>query len=351
MKLQKYSQKQNGSNVSAVAITMLVWLWCTASAANNNNVGVLAFQNALMRRLKTDYPGFVPQGVIDIGANKGDWSRPMRNLFPDTKLLLLEASPRHDAKLKEVVSELGNAEYKIAVLSDEDNEKVSFFQGGNTGNSMFLENSKHYTNDKAVERTTSRLDTIVANSLLKQDKDIVIDIIKADVQGVELVVLQGATKTLAEATFVQFEASTIEYNVWGSCLYQVDAFSRSHGFFIYNMGDLTYNPALKTKGVGQYDVLYIKPTSPRLPDFLKEQKPKFCGEGRDPLDLPGVLPSQQVQKSLLRSLESTTADGSTTVTKSCDIQTTWVSGFMAGVVLCAVMYWSTRHKRNGSKVN
>jgi FkbM family methyltransferase len=172
-------------------------------------------------------------------------------IFPDVKLLLLEASPQHNETLAKVVEALWkNADYRIGVLSATAGDKVNFFQGGNTGNSMFRENTKHYEKDKSVERITHTLDSMVESSHLKNER---IDVIKVDVQGAELVAFQGARKALSQATFVYFEGSTIEYNEGGSCLYEVDEFLRSQGYFLYDLGAFGYNNVFKTQGLGQFD--------------------------------------------------------------------------------------------------
>jgi hypothetical protein len=91
---------------------------------------------------------------------------------------------------------------------------------------------------------------MVENSHLKNER---IDVIKVDVQGAELEVFKGARKALSQATFVYFEASVVEYNEGGACLYEVDAFLRSQGFFLYDYAAMDYNEAFRTKGMGQLD--------------------------------------------------------------------------------------------------
>ena len=92
---------------------------------------------SLINRIKQKNPDWTPNAIVDVGANKGDWSRGIRAIFPTAKLLLLEATPMHDTTLKAVVKDLGNAEYKIGVVSSRAGEIVAFYQGRNTGNSMF----------------------------------------------------------------------------------------------------------------------------------------------------------------------------------------------------------------------
>jgi FkbM family methyltransferase len=233
----------------------------------------------LLKRLKLSYPDFEPEVVLDIGANRGMYAETLRKVYPTTKILMFEASSEHDATLQDFVTKDGNSEQYIGVLSGVDGDKVNFFNnGGSTGNSMFRENTVHFANLAAVEKITSKIDTIVASSPLANGY--IVDFIKADVQGAELLVFQGATKALEQATFVQFEGSTIEYNEGGACFYEIDELLRSYGFYLYEVGDFLFNPVFKTKGMGQFDALYVKPSSSKAPVDMKENKPKFCGVGR-----------------------------------------------------------------------
>jgi Methyltransferase FkbM domain len=179
------------------------------------------------------------------------------------------------------------------------------------------ENTRFYEGVQPTERITETLDNLVASSFLAGKW---IDIVKADVQGAELLVFAGATKALQQATFVQLEGSTVEYNEGSSCFFEVDVLLRSHGFFLYNIADLQYNEALfKTSGLGQFDMLYAKPTSPRLPNRL--QKTKFCGQGRNMFDEVLKLPSIQDMFPM----------------RSPRRARSWISGFLMGFLCCCVM--------------
>lgn len=97
-------------------------------------------------------------------------------------------------------------------------------------------------------------------------------------QGAELVVLAGATETLKKATFVQLEVSVVQYNKGAACWYEVDAFLRKHGFYFYDSADYSRNEgAFHTKALGQFDVLYIKPTSAYMPTWLVDNNLELCG--------------------------------------------------------------------------
>lgn len=237
--------------------------------------------DVLLRSLKKYHPDWEPQAIVDIGANRGKWSTAAREHYPNAKILMLEATPVHGPTLVGVASQIGNAEHQINILSGKTGDTVDWFEGGDTtGNSMFRENTKFYANAQANKRNTITLDDAVKNSHIKKDNPVIADMIKIDVQGAELLVLEGASQTLAEATFVQVEVSVIEYNKGGACMWEVDEAFRSHGFYLYEMDEFLRNTFLfKTKGIGQYDALYVRPTSNRLPPSFANCT--YCGFGRE----------------------------------------------------------------------
>jgi len=254
-------------------------LYCTAQ-------GLDSF-STLVRNLKTSYPDWSPRAILDIGANAGTWSTNVRKEYPDSKILMLEASDQHITALEATVANIGNAKYRIAVMSANDGDVIPFYFNpkANTGNSMFQEQTSFFSNIKPVEKISIKLDTLVeeeatsggTEAFLRGNQD-VFDVIKVDVQGAELMVLSGGLDTLQKATFVQFEGSTVEYNSGGSCFYDMDEFLRSKGFYLYDHADDLRHPLLfKTQGLGQWDVIYVNPDSQNLPHQLKSKGPNFCG--------------------------------------------------------------------------
>lgn len=269
------------------ASSLLLFAWVVVFAAQSvirPTFAVMGGSNEyqLMDVIKKNHPDFVPRSIVDVGANKGDWTKGVKNVFPSSNFFMLEASPDKDGILQKVVAEtfpnngLNKAGYSIAVMSARANDTVEFFQGGDTGNSMFRENTIHYENQEPVIRTTSTLDLEVKASFMDIDT---VDILKIDVQGAEVMVLRGGSKVLQAATFVQLESGLVEYNAGGCCLFELDEILRDNGFYLYEFGEMWRHPnAFKSPGVGQFDMLYVKPSSPRLPQSL--QAAKFCGAAR-----------------------------------------------------------------------
>jgi len=233
----------------------------------------------ILQTLAEAYPDWKPRGIVDVGANVGDWTKFVQGeIFQglDIPTFMVEASPQHETKLAAIKEEFSpHVDYKISVLSKEDNGTVEFYSRGGTGDSMFVEKTFFYKNVKPQKRDTSRLDTLVRHMAH-------VDYLKLDVQGAELMVLQGATETLDRVTFVQVEISVVDYNDGGVCWYQLDDFLRSHGFYFYDAAGFNRLDWFHTKGIGQFDSLYINPKSSHLPNWLRENKGKFCGADHKP---------------------------------------------------------------------
>eukprot|EP00977_Amphora_coffeiformis_P014235 scaffold3941_cov223-Amphora_coffeaeformis.AAC.3 len=242
----------------------------------------------LIDRLFRKYKDWRPAAMVDVGANAGLWTtRVLNELYDDDDdddkhqemyplVLMIEATEMHRQALQDVTNRFGANKifFRINVLADADDRVVNFYQGKNTGNSIFRENTKHYQNDIPVKRKAVTLDTAVQQSFFGTTHRV--DYLKLDVQGSELLVLQGATQLLQTVTFIQFEVSAVEYNSGGAaCWSDLDHFLQRHGFRLYDFGDKVYNAdAFHTQGVGQLDVLYYRPDSPHRPAGLDDAK--FC---------------------------------------------------------------------------
>mmetsp|Transcript_15449 Transcript_15449/g.32674 ORF Transcript_15449/g.32674 Transcript_15449/m.32674 type:complete len:345 (+) Transcript_15449:75-1109(+) len=250
-------------------VAALLFFLATA-VSGDNEVKVL-------QSLKSAYPGWKPRGVIDVGANRGGWTKSMQALYPGVKTFMVEASKHHEKEMEETKNsfEPNVVDYKIAVLSSTDGEIVDFYSnpGPGTGNSMFLEQTSFFSGTIPEKRNTSKLDSVLEDMQYA-------DYLKLDVQGAELVVLSGATETLSKATFVQLEVSILEYNKGGACWYEIDEFLRDHGFVLYDVDDII-RESFHTKAAVWMDVLYIRPSSDYMPKWLVDDGAKFCGIGRD----------------------------------------------------------------------
>jgi FkbM family methyltransferase len=141
---------------------------------------------------------------LDIGANVGQFYNEIKNIFPNSYYYLIEGS-----ESCEVVLETLNVDYSICLLSDSEKE-VDFYIRKNeprcTGNSIYRENTSFYDDDQIL---IEKKQTKTLSNLLNNQK---FDLIKIDVQGSEIDIINGGLDIIKEAKGILMEVSLMEYN-------------------------------------------------------------------------------------------------------------------------------------------
>lgn len=147
---------------------------------------------------------FEPKSILDIGANVGQFYNEIKNIFPNSYYYLIEGS-----ESCEVVLETFDVDYSICLLSDTEKE-VDFYIRKNeprcTGNSIYRENTSFYDDDQIIveKKQTKTLSNLLNNQTF--------DLIKIDVQGSEIDIINGGLDIIKEAKGILMEVSLMEYN-------------------------------------------------------------------------------------------------------------------------------------------
>lgn len=143
--------------------------------------------------------GYYPDTILDIGAHHGLWTNSMKTIYPEPKYYLFEAID---------YDELNNMKHHTNVtvynvLLNEKTEIVNWYEMRNTGDSMFIEKSKHFVDCPITKRESIDLNTHIENqNILNESKNI---LIKIDCQGAEIPILKGATNILYKTDFIILE--------------------------------------------------------------------------------------------------------------------------------------------------
>jgi FkbM family methyltransferase len=184
----------------------------------------------LLRRLRDR--GISPTGFIDAGAHFGETNDIIRAVYPATRIISFEANPNCEPILKQK-----GIEYLIAFLGKETTEGVPFYINPqdvtSTGCSAFRELSEHFDESHFITVPTYCLDDIVP-------VEAKLDFLKMDVQGAELVILDGATKLLPTIKWIYLEVSFVPCNDKAPLFIDVLNYLKTRGYRVSDLCDPTW---------------------------------------------------------------------------------------------------------------
>lgn len=201
--------------------------------------------------------GFRPNGIIDIGAYQGDWTRLIAGVFPRVPILMVEAQAEKKSHLDAVRADIPCADYALCLLGSSEGSEVTF-NVMETGSSTYSERSN-------VARAQRSLKTRTLDNLLKEHPLPPPLFIKLDVQGAELDVIRGAASAMEQAQIVQLEIALMPYNEGAPMANAVFNFMEERGFVLFDVcGFIRPKPSYLT----QIDVLFVPRDSELRSDFF-----------------------------------------------------------------------------------
>lgn len=170
-----------------------------------------------------------PTRAIDIGAHVGNFTKQLSYRYPTCRTVMVEANPNCEPYLR-----LLSKPYYIVALSDKEGYADLYVEKINpigTGASIYKETTDWY-GEGMYE--TIRIHTKTLDSL-KLFHGETIDLIKIDVQGAELDILNGATETLSRTEYVNCEVALAQYNEGAPLMGAVVDKMRDSGFCIIDI--------------------------------------------------------------------------------------------------------------------
>ena len=200
--------------------------------------------------------------VLDVGANEGQYAVDLRNHGYSGDIVSFEALPdAWQALVKRAASAGSN--WRVAercALSDRNGE-VLFYEARNRVSSSLLPMANLHLQAApesqlvaSVPVPARRLDDYLSEHKVDSPA-----FLKLDVQGAELLVLQGAQQALKDIVGVQLELSLCRLYENQPLYWEIDAFLRSHGFECWEILPEFFDPRSLRRL--QYDGIYFKSTS------------------------------------------------------------------------------------------
>jgi FkbM family methyltransferase len=206
--------------------------------------GSLDESYALLRDL-----GFNPLTVIDVGVASG--TPALYTTFPKAYFLLVEPLSVFEPQLRTIL-ERYRGSYVLAAAGDHTG-RVSFNVHSRylEGSSMYKEAMGPEADGEEIEVPLVRLDDVVKERALSGPF-----LIKVDVQGAELKVLEGAPATLSHAEAVVLEVSLFQFMKGAPELHDVVAFMKARDLVTFDI-ILGWNRPLDN-ALGQVDIVFVK---------------------------------------------------------------------------------------------
>lgn len=161
--------------------------------------------------------------VIDAGAGAGGFAKQARVIWPDAQIISFEPADRFNKTLR--VMDGQHNVWRVA-LGNYDGEAKLYLTHGAESNSLltFLPNgplSKVHAVIGGETVPVKRLDSVVKSR---------VDVLKMDVQGAELLVLDGATETLKHKPVIYAEVAFQQQYEGQPLLEDVDAYLAERGY-------------------------------------------------------------------------------------------------------------------------
>jgi len=159
--------------------------------------------------------------VYDIGAYMGNWSINFKNnALPEAEFILFEANSIFNDRLESIGFQTFNV-----LLSNPGREYVEFYNGADSGDSYYKENTTHYNN-----KTSIKLPCFTLNEIIKTYNLPYPNFIKLDTQGSEIDILNGASDIIDFVDLIAIECPIMEYNSNSPNFYDYLKYFKEHNF-------------------------------------------------------------------------------------------------------------------------
>lgn len=222
------------------------------------NIDVVKYPNSdLSRRMKL-LNHFGINKILDVGANKGQYAKLIRNLGFKGEIISFEPLSKAYAILKEEASKddrwntfnfaLGN-KLETATINVSENLFSSSILDMTLVHEESAPHSIYEGNEKIIIKT---LDNLSADLIKERDNLF----LKIDVQGFEKNVIDGAQNSLMKIKGIQLEMSLVELYKGEMLFFDMAELLKSKGYKLYSLENGFYN---KTTGqLLQVDGIFFK---------------------------------------------------------------------------------------------
>lgn len=220
-----------------------------APASDERPVGRMDFiiEDLYHRGLRCDL-------IMDVGANRCQWSEMAAKIFPNAKFCLIEPQQEMEYKLRSFCDKHPGSRYVLSGAGAA-NETRTLTVWDDLAGSSFLPNKNEALLEAGKQRQLPvvTIDSILADLAMKPP-----ELMKLDVQGFELEVLKGAASTFGKTEVYMLEVSMFSFDdVPGMpVLREVIEFMGDRGYETYDFAGFLRRPF--DGALGQCDICFAR---------------------------------------------------------------------------------------------
>ena len=195
--------------------------------------------------------GFAPKNAMDVGAYVGDWTRACLEVFPKVAITCVEPQTACQHTLRDLKDKKDGIQVIQTLLGKIERESVSFEELG-SGSSVLS-----VCGATAQNKPMATIDT-----LIKKGRCAPPELLKLDVQGYEIEVLEGWHLGFEHCQIIQCEVSLIPIVQGAPLLHELVAYLHRRGFVMFDVDELIR--AASDGAIWQLDALFCRVDSPIL---------------------------------------------------------------------------------------
>jgi FkbM family methyltransferase len=191
--------------------------------------------------------------VLDVGANKGQFSLIARYLFPAAEIYAFEPLESARRVYQSVVS--GPIKVHAVALGAETGKAKYFIASRADSSSLFLPGKRQELAYGVVLSSTTTVNVETLEAVIEPSALVAPVLLKLDVQGGELDVLKGAEKLLPHVDAIYCEVSFVELYERQPLASAIVSFLSDHNFKLRGVFNLSVT---KHFGATQADLLFVR---------------------------------------------------------------------------------------------
>lgn len=197
--------------------------------------------------------GFEPRGIIDVGANRGDWSRMAAEIFSSSPIIMIEPQVEMESRLSDLCRSRKNTQYIRAGAGAKEGLLVQTIWKDLNGSSFLPE--EDVGKMKAGEQRKTKIVTL--DGVLKgASGGFQPDLVKLDIQGFEIEALKGGENLFGSTELFLVETSLFPFMKGMPTASEVIQFMTERNYEIYDVTEFLRRP--HDGALGQIDFAFVK---------------------------------------------------------------------------------------------